>query len=171
MSARVDSAAVTGFTLIEMLITLALVGLLAVVSLPLYEVTSTRMKEAELRQSLRIIRSGIDAYKAAVDAGTLAKQPGESGYPPSLDILTEPLEVANQSNAGFGGTDSPQRIVILRQLPRDPFAVDATLPAAQTWRMRSYGSRSDDPQLGADVYDVSSMSTRIGLDGTAYATW
>ncbi len=171
MTVRIESRAPSGFTLIEMLITLALVGLLAVVSMPLYEVTSTRMKEAELRQSLRIIRSGIDAYKAAVDAGTLAKQPGDSGYPPSLDVLTEPLDIANQSNAGFGGTDAPQRIVILRQLPRDPFAVDETIPPAQTWRTRSYGTRSDDPQPGADVYDVSSMSSRVGLDGTAYATW
>jgi general secretion pathway protein G len=160
-----------GFTLIELLVTLALVGLLAVVTLPLYEVTSTRMKEAELREALRTIRTGIDAYKAAVDTGTLPRESGESGYPPSLDILTQPLDIANQSNAGFGATDTPQRIVILRQLPRDPFASDPSIPAAQTWKTRSYGSRSDDPQPGADVYDVSSTSPRVGLDGMAYASW
>jgi general secretion pathway protein G len=160
-----------GFTLIELLITLALVGLLAVVSMPLYEVTSTRMKEAQLREALRTIRSGLDAYKAAVDSGTLTREAGASGYPPSLDILTEPLDVANKSNSGFGSTDAPQRIVILRQLPRDPFFADSSVPAAQTWATRSYGSRSDDPQPGPDVYDVSSMSTRIGLDGIAYNTW
>jgi len=160
-----------GFTLIELLITLALVGLLAVVSMPLYEITSTRMKEEQLREALRTIRSGLDAYKAAVDSGVLTKEAGESGYPPSLDILTQALDVANKSNSGFGATDAPQRIVILRQLPRDPFFPDPSVPAAQTWATRSYGSRSDDPQPGPDVYDVTSTSARIGLDGIPYNAW
>jgi len=162
---------ITGFTLIELLITLALVGLLAIVVMPLYEVTSTRMKEEQLREALRTIRAGLDAYKAAVDAGTLPREAGASGYPPSLDTLTEPLDMANKTNSGFGATDTPQRLVILRQLPRDPFFPDATVPAAQTWQTRSYGTRSDDPQPGVDVYDVSSMSTRVGLDGVAYNAW
>ena len=160
-----------GFTLIELLITLALVGLLAVVSMPLYEVTSTRMKEAELREALRTLRAGLDAYKAAVDTGMLAREAGASGYPPTLDILTQPLDLANKSNSGFGSTDAPQRIVILRQMPRDPFFPDPSVPAAQTWSTRSYGSRSDDPQPGADVYDVASMSPRVGLDGIPYNAW
>jgi general secretion pathway protein G len=66
-----------GFTLVELLITLALVGLLAMAALPLYEVTSTRFKEAELRQALRTIRTGLDAYKAATDSGALPKVAGE----------------------------------------------------------------------------------------------
>lgn len=164
-------SAAGGFTLIELLVSLALVGLLAAASLPLFEVTSTRMKEAELREALRTIRGGLDAYKAAVDSGMLARKPGESGYPPSLEILTEPLDVANQGNAGFGETSAPQRIVILRHLPRDPFFADASVPAAQTWKTRSYGSRTDDPQPGEDVYDVSSTSARLGLDGTPYESW
>lgn len=160
-----------GFTLIELLITLALVGLLAVVSMPLYEVTSTRMKEEQLREALRTIRAGLDAYKTAVDTGVLTREAGESGYPPTLDILTQPLDVANKSNSGFGATDAPQRIVILRELPRDPFFADPSVPAAQTWSTRSYGSRSDDPQPGPDVYDVASMSARVGLDGIPYNAW
>src|SRR5262249_29525882 len=45
-------AVARGFTLIEMLITLALVGLLVMTSLPLYEVTARRLKESELREAL-----------------------------------------------------------------------------------------------------------------------
>lgn len=160
-----------GFTLIEMLVTLALVGLLALVSLPLYEVTSTRIKEEQLREALRTIRGGLDAYKAAVDTGVLPREAGNSGYPPSLDVLTESLDMANKANSGLGDSDASQRLVILRQLPRDPFFSDPAAPAARTWQTRSYGSRSDDPQPGDDVYDVSSMSSRIGLDGIPYNAW
>jgi general secretion pathway protein G len=162
---------VHGFTLIELMITLALVGMVALVSLPLYEVTSTRFKEAELRQALRTIRTGLDAYKAAVDAGTLTKSAGESGYPPSLEVLTLALDVAGKRDGGIGSSDAVPRIVILRQLPRDPFFPNPDVPAAQTWNTRSYGSKADDPQPGIDVFDLASKSTRIGLDGTPYSTW
>ena len=160
-----------GFTFVELVITVALVGVISMASLPLVEVTSTRAKEAELRQALRTIRAGLDAYKAAVDAGTLTKVAGESGYPPSLEILTEPLEVANKQDFGIDKPLAAQRIVILRQLPRDPFFTDPTVPAAKTWATRSYGSKADDPQSGVDVFDVASTITRNGLDGTAYNTW
>ena len=164
-------ARTAGFTLIELLVTLALVGLLAIVSMPLYEVTSTRAKEEQLREALRTIRAGLDAYKAAVDTGMLAREAGASGYPPSLELLTEPLDIANKPNSGLGEADTPQRLVILRELPRDPFFPDPSVPAARTWLTRAYASRTDDPQPGQDVYDVSSMSTRVGLDGIAYNAW
>jgi general secretion pathway protein G len=154
-----------------MLITLAIVGLLAMVAMPLYEVTTTRVKETELRQALRTIRAGLDAYKEATDAGILAKAAGESGYPPSLDTLTQVLEKANKRDFGLNAGEASQRMVILRQLPRDPFFPDPQVPAAQTWNTRAYASRPEDTSSGADVFDVSSMSTRIGLDGTPYSSW
>jgi general secretion pathway protein G len=166
------SFAATGFTLIELVITLALVGLLAMVALPLYEVTQTRLKEMELRQALRTIRSGLDAYKAASDSGALPKAAGESGFPPFLDVLTQPLDITVKRDFNIGlGSSAPKRIVILRQLPRDPFFPDPQVPAAETWNTRAYASRPDDPQPGTDVFDVSSKSERTGLDGTAYNTW
>lgn len=171
MRHSVRSSTAAGFTLIELLITLALVGLVAMVTLPLYEVTSTRLKELELRQALRTIRAGLDAYKAASDSGAFSKTAGESGFPPSLDVLTEPLELANKRDFSAGAGGAPRRIVILRRLPRDPFFPDPQAPAAQTWNTRAYASRPDDPQAGADVFDVSSKSTRIGFDGSAYNTW
>lgn len=158
-----------GFTLIELLITLAIVGLLAVTSLPLYEMTATRVRESELREALRAIRGGLDAYKQAVDAGMLARAAGESGYPPSLDILTESLTRVDASDPN--GPAALTRIVILRRLPRDPFSDDPLAPAAQTWNLRSYASRSGDPQPGPDVFDITSKSPRTGLDGTPYASW
>lgn len=171
MKLKAWSAQSRGFTLIELVITLAIVGLVAMVALPLYEVTTTRVKETELRQALRTIRNGLDAYKAATDAGLLAKAVGESGYPPSLEALTQVLDVASTRDFGMNASEASKHMVILRQLPRDPFYPDLQVPAAQTWNTRAYASRADDQQPGADVFDVSSMSTRVGLDGTPYGSW
>lgn len=162
-------AAVSGFTFIELAITLALVGLLSMLALPLYEMNSTRLKESELRQALRIIRGGLDAYKAATDAGSLPREPGESGYPSSLEKLVEPQDLLGKQD--LMDTVATRRLVILRNLPRDPFNPDPTLPAAQTWNTRAYASRADDFQSGVDVYDIASKSSRLALDGTAYKEW
>ena len=152
-----------GFTLIELVVALALVGLLALVSVPLYEVASTRMKEAELRGALRTIRSAIDAYKAAADSGAIAKGATESGYPPSLEVLVYGVDAQRDAAA--------RRLVFLRQLPRNPFHPDPATPPAQQWATRSYGSPPDDPQPGADVFDVASRSRRVGSNGVPYREW
>ncbi|MBL8324630.1 MAG: type II secretion system protein [Rubrivivax sp.] len=154
-----------GFTLLELVISLALVGMLALVALPLAEVTSTRVKEAELKRALRTIRTALDQHRAAVDAGLLPRAAGESGYPPSLEALTRPLTVQ-------GATDgAPRVLVLLRQLPRDPFAADRRAAAAATWRTRAYGSAGDDWGGGSDVFDVSSGSAALALDGSRYDEW
>jgi len=158
-----------GFTFIELLITLALVGLLTLLALPLQEVAAKRSREAELRQALRTLRGAIDTYKQATDQGLLPRAAGESGYPPTLEVLAQPLDLLSQRDSS--GTIATRRLQILRQLPRDPFSPDPQTPAADTWNTRSYASRSDDPQPGPDVFDVSSKSTAAALDGTAYAAW
>ena len=152
-----------GFTLIELLVTLVLVSLVASISVPLYEVTTTRLREAELRAALRQIRAAIDAYKAAADSGLIAKGVTESGYPPSLEILAQGVDVQNLA----GG----RRLVFLRQLPRDPFSLEQAAPPAQHWANRSYGSPPDDPRPGDDVFDVASRSDRVGLNGVPYREW
>jgi general secretion pathway protein G len=160
-----------GFTFIELVVTLALVGVVASAVLPLYEVVSTRMKEAELRLALRTLRSALDAYKAAADQGQFPKESGQSGYPPSLDILVQGVDLAAANATTADGRPAPKRLVWLRQVPRDPFNPDVSLPAAQTWRTRAYGSPPDDPQPGDDVFDVTSSSTRVGLNGIPYSAW
>ena len=79
----------TGFTLLELLITVAIAGLLASIALPLSEVTAQRNKEQDLRRALREIREALDAYKHAADDGRVARAADESGYPPSLAVLVK----------------------------------------------------------------------------------
>jgi len=184
-----------GFTLIELVVTLALVGVMALVAVPLYEVTAVRMKEAELRTALRQIRTALDQYKDASDAGKIQKDPSDSGFPPSLKVLVDGVDVVQNSNslgsalkgsappsfASSASTGSPagapdasngpSRLMFLRQVPRDPFTPDPSLPPEEQWDTRSYGSPPSDPQPGKDVYDVMSKATGVGSNGIAYKDW
>ena len=152
----------SGFTLIELLVTLALIGLVASIALPVAELTTLRVKEAELRSSLRQIREALDAYKQSVDEGRIIQRAGDSGYPRSLDVLVEGVDDAR----------SPTRAKIhfLRRIPRDPFA-DPGLKPADTWGKRSYQSPHDRPRPGDDVYDVYSLAPGTGINGVQYREW
>lgn len=152
-----------GFTLIELVVTVALVGILASIAVPIGELSVQRAREQELRSALRQIREAIDAYKLATDEGRVARAADASGYPPSLAALVEGVPDAR--------TPTGTRIHFLRRLPRDPFYPDAQANAVQTWGKRAYASPPDAPAEGADVFDVYSLSARTGLDGRVYRAW
>ena len=152
-----------GFTLIELVITVAIVAVLASVALPLNELVAQRAKEQDLRRSLREMRDAIDAYKQAVDEGRIVKRSGDSGYPKRLEDLVAGVEDQKDPKK--------QRIYFLRRLPRDPFAIDPQLGPAETWGRRSYASPPDEPKEGDDVYDVFSLSGAIGINGRPYREW
>ena len=151
-----------GFTLIELIVTVAIVSILASAALPLAKLTAQRAKEQELRTGLRQIRDAIDAYKQASDDGHVARAADASGYPPSLDALVVGVDDAK--------LPVKKSIYFLRRLPRDPFAPE-TLPAADTWGKRSYESAWDSPREGKDVFDVYSLADGKGLNGIPYWKW
>ena len=152
-----------GFTLIELVITVAIVALLASIALPVSELAVQRTKEQELRRTLRQVREAIDAYKQASDEGRIRKSIGDSGYPKKLEELAEGVE--DQKNP------KKDKIYFLRRIPRDPLATDPTLSAAATWGKRSYASPPDDPREGDDVFDVFSLATGTGINGRPYKEW
>jgi general secretion pathway protein G len=152
-----------GFTLIELVITVAIVAVLASVALPLNELVVERGKEAELRRSLRDIREAIDTYKQAFDEGRMVKRPGDSGYPKRLEDLVQGVEDQKDPKKS--------RIYFLRRIPRDPFTDDPNVSPADSWGKRSYASPPDDPREGDDVFDVFTRSTRVGINGRPLREW
>ncbi|NBA96730.1 type II secretion system protein [Pseudomonas sp. R5(2019)] len=151
-----------GFTLIEVVVTLALIGLLAAIAAPLTETVVRRNKEQDLKASLYQIRDAIDAYKRAFDAGWIEKSLNDSGYPPNLQVLVEGVrDVRSAKGAKF---------YFLRRIPRDPLL--STKPNDEGgWGLRSYTSSSDNPRSGQDVFDVYSRAQGLGLNGIAYKEW
>lgn len=152
-----------GFTLIELVVTVAIVAVLASALLPLHELTRQRAKEQDLRRALREIRTAIDAHKQAADEGRIAKRVGDSGFPRRLEDLAEGIEDQKSPKR--------ERIYFLRRIPADPFAADPQRPAAETWGRRSYASPPDDPREGDDVFDVYSLHEGKGIDGRPYREW
>lgn len=152
-----------GFTLIELVVTVAIIGILAAGAVPLLEIGARRAKESELRSALRQIRGALDAYKAAADAGRIARAADASGYPPKLTVLVD----------GVRDIKDPEgaRIYFLRRLPRDPLFPDSGVPAEASWGQRSYASPPEAPVAGADVFDVYSLAEGTGLDGVPYRAW
>lgn len=152
-----------GFTLVELLVTLAILAVLASLVVPVAQIQVQRGKELQLRAALTEIRTAIDAYKKAGDEGRIPRQAGATGYPETLHVLVE----------GVDDQRDPKRrkIFFLRRIPRDPFFEESEVDDADTWARRSYASEASEPAEGEDVYDVYTRSTLTGLNGVPLNRW
>ena len=149
-----------GFSFIELVITTAVMIVLASAALPLARVSIKRQKEAELHADLRMMRKAIDDYKDAVVTGTIGgiSVQGTDGYPPDLETLVNGVVRANSATAS--------KIKFLRRVPVDPMTGKAE------WGMRASGDNPDARSWGGgNVFDVFSKSDGIALNGSKYKDW
>jgi len=155
-----------GLTLVEMVVVMAVLSILAAVSMPILRVSVKRAKEMELRRDLRTMRDALDAYKKLYDDGRILREAGGSGYPKTLEVLVNGVDLTNTAPVNPGETQLPTKIKLLRSIPTDP------MTGSKDWGMRS---NADDPDTttwgGQDVFDVFSRSDATALDGTKYSEW
>lgn len=160
-----------GFTLVEMIVTMAILSVLAWSALPLVKIAVQREREVELRRSLRLIRDAIDAYKKLSDEKKIEVEEDTEGYPPTLEVLVKGVELqagADQTGGKPSGGKSKSKKVVkfLRRIPRDP------MTDSLDWGLRSYQDASDSDKWGEEnVYDVYTKSQAKALDGTRYRDW
>lgn len=148
---------VRGVTLIELTVTLAILSILATGIMPLSKLMYKRSREVELRRHLRTLRTALDEYKRFVDEGKIPAEAASSGYPESLEVLVEGVELQGPV---------PMKRKFLRKIPKDPMTEDGE------WGLRAYADNSDsDVWGGGDVYDVYSRSDEQALDGSYYRDW
>ncbi|MCL2021811.1 MAG: type II secretion system GspH family protein [Betaproteobacteria bacterium] len=152
----------SGFTFIELMVTLAIMAVLVTVAVPMLQINAQRQKERELRAALTEIREALDAYKRASDQGRIPIQINGTGYPQTLEELVTGIEDQR--------SPTRRKIYFLRRLPADPMAPPAE-NSAQSWGLRSYASPPDAPAEGDDIFDVYSHSDKIGLNGVPYREW
>jgi len=144
-------------TLIELAIVMAIVAILAAAVFPMARMTAKRTREIELRRNMRVIHTAIDRYKELYDQGKLEQKVGASGYPPSLEILAEGVEL--KSEVG-------KKVKLLRRVPKDPMTAEGE------WGIRSNADATDSASWGSeDVFRVYSKSDERAIDGTKYSDW
>ena len=150
-----------GFTFVELLVVSTLLIILASAIMPMARVTMQRQREAELRRGLREMRTAIDKFKDAADAGLIGAfdlKTGAEGYPADLEILVEGVSVVNDQ--------SGRKLKFLRRIPIDP------MTNSTDWGKRSYQDKPDATSWGGqNVFDVYTKSTGAALDGTKYRDW
>ena len=80
-----------GLTLVELIVTVAILGILASAAVPIARFKVQREREKELRYDLWEMREAIDHYKDAADRGAFQTKLDSQGYPPDLDELVKGL--------------------------------------------------------------------------------
>jgi general secretion pathway protein G len=151
---RRSSLSEFGLTLVELIITVAIISILALAALPIARFQVKRVKERELRYDLWQMRDAIDHYKDAAEKGAFITKTDSFNYPPDLETLVNGVEVQDK------------KVKFLRSIPVDP------MTNSTDWGLRSNQDDADSDSFGGqNVFDVHTKSDGTALDGTKYSTW
>jgi general secretion pathway protein G len=138
---RLRTSSEAGLTLVELIVTVAILAIVASAAIPVTRFEVKRAKERELRYDLWQMRDAM----TKVDS---------QNYPPDLETLVTGVDVQGK------------KLKFLRRIPVDPM----TGKAEWGLRSMQDDSTSDS-WGGQNVFDVYSKSEGTGLDGTKYKDW
>ena len=151
---RIDREGERGLTLVELIVTVAILAILASAAVPIARFQVKRQNERELRRDLWEMRDAIDHYKDAADQHAFQTKVDTQNYPPDLETLVKGEDVQGK------------KLKFLRRIPVDPMTGKAE------WGLRSM---QDDPESdsygGQSVFDVYSKSQGTAMDGSKYSDW
>ena len=143
-----------GLTLVELIVTVAILAILAAGAAPIARYKVKRDRERELKYDLWTMRDAIDKYKDAADRGAFQTKVDSQNYPPDMETLVNGVDVQGK------------KVRFLRRIPVDPMTGKAE------WGLRSMQDDPDsDSYGGQSVFDVYSKSQGTALDGTKYSEW
>jgi len=148
-----------GLTLLELIVSCAILATLATMAIPIARYTALRERENELKRDLQTMREAIDRYKDLADHGQIRVDALAGGYPPDLQTLVKGVPLVSLTGGG-------KTIHFLRRIPVDP------MTGTNDWGLRSSQDEPDATTWGTqNVFDVYSKSTGTAMNGTKYSEW
>ena len=132
-----------GFTLIELIVVVTIIGILAGIAISNVRFAQQKAREAALKDDLHEMRKAIDDYYA-----------DKQKYPDSLQALTTDKYLRNLPKDPMTGKADWQEV---------PATTDSSDPSAEP--------SADNPTGSPGIYDVHSVAPGNGLDGTPYKDW
>jgi len=136
----------SGFTLVELIIVVAMIGILAAITAPQFSQAPKKAREAVLKTNLHVMREAIDQYFA-----------DKARYPESLETLVNDGYIRNVPKDPFTDSTSTWKLIYAGEGggggdPEDllPEELEAGSPG---------------------IFDVKSGSNHQALDGTFVSDW
>jgi general secretion pathway protein G len=176
-----------GLTLIELIVTVAILSILASAAVPVTMFTVKREREHELRRDLWEMRDAIDHYKDAADMHAFQTKVDSQNYPPDLETLVNGVDVQGKKvkflrkipidpmtgkaewgialHAGRSGRRTPSAVKACSTCIRSPWARRSTVPSIQRGERHRTGKRplQSRSQMRFEVYRIRKQDAGFTL--------
>lgn len=152
------------FTLVEILIVVAIIGILAAITIPTFKSHIIEAKEAAAKGTLRIMRSAIELYTAQHNGVPPGYPNGDTSATPNWIIFFNQMLKATNTSGQFAdvGTEGYPLGPYLSDVPLNPFKDSKTIKI-----IADSEDFPDDPTgIFAWIYKPATKELRLDWPGT-----